>query len=80
MNRACDKKTYKQHHKNSTAMDTSRKKETRSTQEHLEKDRGKRNERIQIYVGGIGQGGSRENDKWRSIVLALCAPGIAKTR
>lgn len=41
-NRACAKKTYIQHHKNNTAMDTRREKELRSTQEHLENDRGKR--------------------------------------
>lgn len=58
--RACAKKTYIQHHKNNTAMDTRREKETRSTQEHLEKDRGKRNKRTQIYVGRIGEGGSRQ--------------------
>lgn len=59
MDRAFAKKIYRQHHKSRTAMDTRREKETRSTQEHMKKDRGKRNERTQIYMGRTWEGESR---------------------
>lgn len=48
MDRACAKEIYQHTHKSSTVMDTRREKETRSTQEHQEKDRGKGNEGAQI--------------------------------
>lgn len=53
-------------------MDTRREKKTRST---LEK--GKRNDRTQIYMDRTGDGGSRQ-DKWKSLEFALYAPGHSK--
>lgn len=72
MDRACDKKTYRQHHKNNTAMDTRREKETRATQEHPEKDRGKRNEGTQIYVGRTGEGGPKQRQVGESSPCPMC--------
>jgi hypothetical protein len=58
-------------------MDASRKKETGSAKEHLAKDSRKRNEAQKLTWGEL-ETSAQDREKWRRLVLALCAPGHSK--